>query len=215
MVSDAGTPAVSDPGAIAVAAVRAAGFEVIPIPGASAAITALSAAGLEDARFLFVGFLPAKSSARRKQLEALRQIPAALVFYEAPHRIMETVEDLAATYTDQRELVVARELTKLHESITRGPLSDAPAWMAADANRQRGEFVLIVTAPVADAEAPADGLPVLKILLRELPLKQAVKLAAEITGLPKNALYDQALALKAGENGDGDGNGTGQNGPSV
>ncbi|MEN9356395.1 MAG: hypothetical protein RL695_566 [Pseudomonadota bacterium] len=195
LVSDAGTPAVSDPGARAVAAVRAAGFPVIPLPGPNAAITALSAAGLEDAHFHFVGFLPAKAGARRQQIESLRPIAATLVFYEAPHRILETVADLAELLEPQRTLVVARELTKLFEQIAAMPLTDGVAWLAADGNRQRGEFVLLVSAP-----PPAEGLPdtalrTLRLLLAELPLKQAVKLAAEISGAPKNALYDLALQM--------------------
>lgn len=198
LVSDAGTPGISDPGARAVAAVRAAGFPVIPLPGANAAVTALSAAGLADAHFLFVGFLPSKAAARRQEIESLKTIPipASLVFYEAPHRIVETVADLAALLEPQRTLVVARELTKLFEQIAAMPLIDAPAWLAADANRQRGEFVLIVSAPPPGDAIDAGVLRTLQLLLDELPLKQAVKLAAEISGAPKNAIYDMALALK-------------------
>lgn len=201
LVADAGTPGISDPGARAVAAVRGAGYPVVPLPGANAAIAALSAAGLADPHFLFVGFLPAKPMARRQQIETLGAIPAALVFYEAPHRIVETVADLAELLEPQRTLVVARELTKLFEQIASMPLAEAPAWLAADPNRQRGEFVLLVSAaPPAPADAlPAEALRVLKLLLAELPLKQAVKLAAEICRMPKNALYDQALAWKDGQ----------------
>ncbi|MFA6312871.1 MAG: 16S rRNA (cytidine(1402)-2'-O)-methyltransferase, partial [Sterolibacterium sp.] len=143
LVSDAGTPCVSDPGARAVAAVRAAGYPVIPLPGPNAAIAALSAGGLADPHFLFVGFLPSKGMARRQQIESLRSIPAALVFYEAPHRIVATVADLAELLEPQRTLVIARELTKLFEQIITVPLVDAPDWLAADPNRQRGEFVLL------------------------------------------------------------------------
>ena len=190
------------PRARAVAAVRAAGYPVVPLPGANAAIAALSAAGLADPHFLFVGFLPAKPTARRQQITALREtlgaIPATLVFYEAPHRIVETIDDLAELLEPQRTLVVARELTKLFEQIAGMPLAEAPAWLAADPNRQRGEFVLLLSAaPPAEAHAlPADILRILRLLLAELPLKQAVKLAAEIGGMPKNALYDQALDWK-------------------
>ena len=137
LVSDAGTPAVSDPGARAVAAVREAGFEVFPVPGPNAAIAALSASGLTDPHFLFYGFLPTKQAARRKAIAALKGLPCALVFYEAPHRIEETVADLAAELQPQRSLVIARELTKLFESIVRLPLAEAPAWLAADENRRR------------------------------------------------------------------------------
>lgn len=196
LVSDAGTPCVSDPGARAVAAVRAAGYPVIPLPGANAAIAALSAGGLADPHFLFVGFLPAKGMARRQQIETLKSIPASLVFYEAPHRIVATVADLAQLLEPQRTLVIARELTKLFEQIAAVPLAEAPAWLAADPNRQRGEFVLLVSAPPPADDLPAEAMRTLKLLLAELPLKQAVQLAAEISGKPKNALYEQALAWK-------------------
>jgi 16S rRNA (cytidine1402-2'-O)-methyltransferase len=197
LISDAGTPGISDPGARACAAVRAAGFRVVPLPGPSAAIAALSAAGLPDARFLFAGFLPPKPTARRKEIEALRAVPAALVFYEAPHRIVETIDDLAHVLEPERTLVVTRELTKLFEEIAVMPLAQGPAWLAADANRQRGEFVLVVSGPPARQGLDAETERVLKALLAELPVKQAAKLAAEITGAPKNALYERALELKA------------------
>ncbi|MDD5177108.1 MAG: 16S rRNA (cytidine(1402)-2'-O)-methyltransferase [Sterolibacterium sp.] len=196
LVSDAGTPGVSDPGARAVAAVRAAGYPVIPLPGPNAAITALSAAGLAAPHFLFVGFLPAKATARRQQIEVFKPIPAALVFYEAPHRIVDTVSDLAELLEPQRTLIVARELTKLFEQIAAMPLIESPAWLASDPNRQRGEFVLLVSAAPPEDTVPADVLRTLKLLLDELPLKQAVKLTAEISGIPKNALYQQALIWK-------------------
>ncbi|MBZ0144457.1 MAG: 16S rRNA (cytidine(1402)-2'-O)-methyltransferase [Rhodocyclaceae bacterium] len=199
LVSDAGTPAVSDPGARAVAAVRAAGFEVIPVPGPNAAIAALSASGLTDPHFLFYGFLPAKAAARRKAIAALKALPCALVFYEAPHRIEETVADLALELEPQRTLVIARELTKLFESIVCLPLTEASAWLAADENHRRGEFVLAVSAPPPAEGLPAEAERVLDLLLGELPLKQAVKLAAEISGASKNALYDLALARRGEE----------------
>ncbi len=196
LVSDAGTPAVSDPGARAVAAVRSAGFPVIPLPGPNAAVTAISAAGLEEAHFHFVGFLPTKPGARRQQLSSLRPIPAMLVIYEAPHRIVDTLNDLVECLEPQRTLVVARELTKLFEQIAVMPLADGPSWLAADAHRQRGEFVLLLSSPPPVEGLPEEALRVLRLLLAELPLKQAVRLAAEISGAPKNALYDVALALK-------------------
>jgi len=196
LVSDAGTPGISDPGARAVAAVRAAGYPVIPLPGANAAIAVLSAGGLADPHFLFVGFLPSKESARRQQIETLKATAATLVFYEAPHRIVATVADLADLLEPVRTLVIARELTKLFEQIAAVPLAEAPAWLAADPNRQRGEFVLLVSAPPPAEGLPAEVLRSLKLLLAELPLKQAVKLAAEISGRPKNALYEQALLWK-------------------
>jgi 16S rRNA (cytidine1402-2'-O)-methyltransferase len=196
LVSDAGTPGVSDPGARAVAAVRAAGFRVIPLPGPNAAIAALSAAGLTDPHFLFAGFLPAKVGARRTAIQALAGVDAALVFYEAPHRVTETVGELVELLEPQREIVIARELTKLFEQIVRMPLVEAPAWLAADANRQRGEFVLVVSGPPPRAGMDAETERVLNALLAELPVKQAAKLAAEITGQPKNALYARALEMK-------------------
>jgi 16S rRNA (cytidine1402-2'-O)-methyltransferase len=198
LISDAGTPAVSDPGARAVAAVRKAGFRVTPLPGPNAAIAALSAAGLDDPIFHFVGFLPAKVGARRTALTGLKSISATLVFYEAPHRIEETVADLAALLEPQREIVIARELTKLFEQIERMPLAEAPAWLAADENHRRGEFVLLVSAPPPMSGIDAETERILKLLLAELPVKQAAKLAAAITGQPKNALYERALSLKDG-----------------
>ena len=199
LVSDAGTPAISDPGALLVARARQAGITVCPVPGANAAIAALSAAGLAAPHFLFYGFLPVKSAARRTALAALRELPYALVFYEAPHRVNECVADLAATLGGEREIVIARELTKLFEAIHSCPLDAAGAWLAADTNRQRGEFVLIVTgAPEEKQEGlPAEAERVLRLLLAELPLKQSAALAAAITGARKNELYARALALRA------------------
>ncbi len=194
LVSDAGTPGISDPGARAVAAVRAAGFGVVPLPGPSAAIAALSVAGMREPHFLFYGFLPAKPAARQRELEALRAHPYALVFYEAPHRIAETLVDLAACFEAEREIVIARELTKAFEQVERLALRDAPAWLAADPNRSRGEFVLVLAgAPATDTTAHAER--VLRLLLAELPLNRAVKLAAAISGAPRNDLYARALEL--------------------
>jgi 16S rRNA (cytidine1402-2'-O)-methyltransferase len=195
LVTDAGTPAVSDPGARAVAAVRAAGLVVVPIPGANAAVTALSASGLAAPHFLFYGFLPAKTGERRAALEALKTLPYALVFYEAPHRITDTVADLTAILGDEREIVLARELTKTFEQIQVCALSEASAWLGSDTNHQRGEFVLLVSGATAPASAGA-GERALKILLKELPASQAAKLAAQISGEKKNALYALALKLR-------------------
>jgi 16S rRNA (cytidine1402-2'-O)-methyltransferase len=195
LVSDAGTPGISDPGARIVAAVRQAGFRVVPLPGACAATTALSASGLCDEHFFFYGFLPVKGGQRRQALEALRELPAALVFYEAPHRVLETVADLAAVF-GERTLVIGRELTKMFESIHASPLSEALAWLKEDANRQRGEFVLMVSGALPGAD-DGEGERVLKLLLADgLPVKQAARLAAAISGAAKNALYERALVLK-------------------
>lgn len=199
IISDAGTPGISDPGAHAVALAQAVGIQAVPLPGPSAVITALAASGLNDQQFLFAGFLPVKPMARRAEIERLQPIPAALVFYEAPHRIEETLADLAATLEPQRQIVVARELTKLFEQIVRMPLTEAPAWLAADENRKRGEFVLIVSAPPPNEGLDAETERVLKLLVEELPTKQAAKLAAEITGRAKNDLYERALKLKKQE----------------
>ena len=197
LVSDAGTPAVSDPGARIVARVRAAGYKVIPLPGPSAVVTALSAAGCQAPHFLFYGFLPPKAGQRREALGELAELPYALVFYEAPHRVLDTVADLAAVFGGERTLVVARELTKLFETVHALPLGEALAWFEADPNRQRGEFVLIVDGPVA-APAAGEGERVLKVLLADgLSVKQAAKLAAAITGESKNDLYQRALALRS------------------
>ncbi|HEX5127911.1 MAG TPA: 16S rRNA (cytidine(1402)-2'-O)-methyltransferase [Rhodocyclaceae bacterium] len=196
LITDAGTPAISDPGARVVARVQAAGYRVVPVPGPSAVITALSASGLSAPRFHFAGFLPTKSAARRTAIEALRSIDAVLVFYEAPHRIRECVEDMAATLEPERDIVFCRELTKLFEQIVRMPLAEAPAWLAADTNRQRGEFVLLVgPAPIGEGIAP-EAQRMLKLLLEELPVKTAARLVSEITGASKNALYDFALELR-------------------
>lgn len=198
LISDAGTPAISDPGTRAVAAVRQAGFRVSPIPGPNAAIAALSASGFEGP-FHFAGFLPPKVSARRTALAALKALPATLVFYEAPHRIEATVADLASMLEAEREIVIARELTKLFEQIERMPLPAAPAWLEADENHRRGEFVLVVSAPPPCQGLDAESERILRALLAELPVKQAAKLAAEITGQPKNDLYARALALRAAD----------------
>ncbi|WP_283742609.1 16S rRNA (cytidine(1402)-2'-O)-methyltransferase [Sideroxydans sp. CL21] len=198
LVTDAGTPAVSDPGAVLVEAVREAGFRVIPVPGASAAVTALSASGLCSPHFLFYGFLPNKSAARRTVLQALAEHPYTLVFYEAPHRILECTEDLHAVFGAEREIVFAREITKLFESIHRCRLGEAMDWLNSDPNNQRGEFVLLISGAPERTEGLDAGIErTLVLLLEELPLKQAVQLAVKITGANKNELYQRALALKA------------------
>jgi 16S rRNA (cytidine1402-2'-O)-methyltransferase len=199
LVTDAGTPAVSDPGAIVVDLVRKAGIKVVPIPGASAVIAALSASGIAQNGFLFYGFLPASGSARRKALEILKAQAVTLVFYEAPHRIIESIVDMAAVLGADRRITIAREITKTFETIYSCELSKAEAWLQADANQQRGEFVLLVeAAAIKDVEEiPEDTVRVLKLLLADLPLKQAVQLTTEITGEKKNVLYELALSLKS------------------
>ena len=197
LVSDAGTPAVSDPGARIVDAVRNAGLRVIPLPGASAGTAALSASGLLAAQFHFIGFLPTKAAQRDTILRGLRGVAAALVFYEAPHRICDTVAALQAVFEPTRQVVFARELTKLFEEIHRCALSDAAAWLAAGKHRQKGEYVVIVdAAPTAADHDTVEADRVLTILLAHCPLRQAAMLAAQITGLKKNALYDRALQLQ-------------------
>jgi len=193
-VSDAGTPAISDPGARLVAAVRQAGFRVLPLPGASSVTTALSASGMtgEDG-FVFAGFLPSKSGERQQAVQDLAQESRAVVLLEAPHRIEALAQALAVL--GERQVTLGRELTKQFEQIETLPAQDLPRWLAEKPDRQRGEFVLVLhDAPVA--ATTGEGLRVLQILLPELPLKTAVKLAAEITGESKNELYDKALALK-------------------
>ena len=196
LVTDAGTPAVSDPGAILVEAVRTAGFRVIPIPGASAVVTALSASGLSAPHFLFYGFLPNKSSARCSALQTLVEHPYTLVFYEAPHRILDCTKDLLDVFGGEREIVFAREITKLFESIHRCKLSEALDWLNSDPNNLRGEFVLLVSAAKPNEGLDVETEKTLSLLLEELPLKQAVQLAVKITGGNKNELYERALSLK-------------------
>lgn len=198
LVTDAGTPGISDPGAIVVDVLREAGVKVVPVPGASAVIAALSASGITANGYVFYGFLPASGSQRRKTLEALKGYSSTLVFYEAPHRIIECVEDLAKVLGGERRITIARELTKTFETFHRCVLQDAKGWLESDPNQQRGEFVLLVEAAavVEEADISEDAERILRLLLADLPLKQAVKLATEITGLKKNILYEFALKLK-------------------
>jgi 16S rRNA (cytidine1402-2'-O)-methyltransferase len=198
LITDAGTPGISDPGAVVVDVLKSQGVKVVPIPGASAVIAALSASGITDNGFMFVGFLPASGAQRRKKLESLQALDITLVFYEAPHRIVECVQDLAKILGAERRITIARELTKTFETIHRCALSEAGGWLAHDANQQRGEFVLLVEAapPQLAVEVDQAAERVLRLLLEALPLKQAAKLASEITGAKKNALYELALKLK-------------------
>lgn len=198
LVSDAGTPAVSDPGAQIVAAVRRAGLRVVPVPGPNAAIAALSVAGLADEGFVFCGFLPTRAAARRTSLASLRGETRALVFYEAPHRILDTVDALAEVFGPERRILLARELTKMFESLQVCPLGEAGEWLRGDPNRQRGEFALVVEGAPASAVSAdeAEIGRVLAPLLAALPLAQAVKLACDITGARRNTVYELALRLK-------------------
>jgi 16S rRNA (cytidine1402-2'-O)-methyltransferase len=198
LISDAGTPLISDPGYRLVAAAQTAGIRVVPIPGACAAIAALSAAGLASDRFLFEGFLPAKTVARKERLRGVQAATATTIFYEAPHRIVECLADMVAVLGETRRIVLARELTKTFETIRQLPLAEMLAWVQQDENQQRGEMVLVLEGATvsADDEDYAEADRVLKILLADLPLKQAAALAADITGLKKNALYERALQLK-------------------
>ena len=203
--SDAGTPAISDPGAVLVAAVVAAGYRVVPIPGASSAVAALSAAGDVLAQgFAFIGFLPGKGADRRTALTTAASAPGCQVLFEAPHRILALAAGLAEA-APARRVTLCRELTKQFESINTLAAADLPGWLAADTNRCRGEFVLVLHAlapvelPAGVAGLSAEAERLLGPLLRELPLKQAVALAAELSGAPRNALYERALALRQAE----------------
>ncbi|HSA71996.1 MAG TPA: 16S rRNA (cytidine(1402)-2'-O)-methyltransferase [Burkholderiales bacterium] len=192
LVSDAGTPGVSDPGAWLVAEAHRAGIRVSPLPGPNAAAAALSASGFAAPSFLFAGFLPASPAARRKALEAL-EVPCPVVIYEAPHRVAETLRDLKERFGDAREVAVARELTKKFEELVRLPLGQAPDWLAARAERSQGEFVLVL-APGAEQERHAlDADKVLEVLREALAPSEAARLAARITGAPKNLLYRKTI----------------------
>ncbi|KAF0812888.1 Ribosomal RNA small subunit methyltransferase I [Andreprevotia sp. IGB-42] len=196
-VSDAGTPGISDPGAQLAAAAHAAGITVVPVPGASALTTALSASGFVCAHSLFYGFLPPKTKQRRDALAELAVLPYLVVIYEAPHRIVECLADIRDVFGATRQIALARELTKTFETIRRGTLDEIVAFVAADSNQQRGEFVLVLdAAPPAPLDEADEHDKVLAPLVAELPVKQAVALAQAITGAPRNALYERALTLK-------------------
>jgi 16S rRNA (cytidine1402-2'-O)-methyltransferase len=192
LVSDAGTPGLSDPGALLVEQAHLAGIRVSPLPGPSAAAAAFSAAGFAAERFLFAGFLPAAAAARRKALEAL-DLPYPVVLYEAPHRIVEALEDLAAHFGPAREIVIGRELTKKFEEVVRLPLAQAPAWVRGQPHRVQGEFVLVLAAGEPKAEAAKDAERTLGVLLEEFSPSDAARLAARITGVSKRVLYRKAL----------------------
>ena len=219
-ISDAGTPAVSDPGAALVAAARAAGFRVMPVPGASSVVTALCAAGDADGAsggFCFAGFMPTKAGERARQLAAVVSRPETQVLFEAPHRI-EALAKALGDLCPARTLTICRELTKQFETVVTMPCGEASSWLRADAHRTRGEFVLVLhalarldTAPEAHA---AEEERTLRILLESLPLKQSVALAADITGAPRNRLYQQALAMRSNDERDTDADVDSDNGPA-
>lgn len=197
LISDAGTPLVSDPGYHLLVQAHAAGVKVVPVPGASAVIAALSAAGLPSDRFTFEGFLPAKQTARLKALQRLSQEERTMIFYEAPHRVLESVQAMAQVFGEQRQGVLAREITKAFETIKGASLLELAQWIEQDTNQQRGEVVLLVAGKDNKSEAgevSAQAQEVLKLLCTELPLKKAAALTAQITGVRKNKLYQWGLA---------------------
>lgn len=202
LISDAGTPLISDPGYVLVREARAAGHRVSPIPGPCALVAALSVAGLPTDRFLYVGFLPAKRSGRRASLDLLSSEVATLVFYESPHRILESVRDIAKVLGPDREMVLGREITKTFETFYSGSVADVLAELERDPHGNRGEFVVMVRGAAAQAgseeAATMDVDRMLRVLLAELPVKKVAKMASELTGLSKNELYQRALALKDG-----------------
>jgi 16S rRNA (cytidine1402-2'-O)-methyltransferase len=196
LISDAGTPLISDPGYHLVRQARAAGIPVVPVPGACALIAALSAAGLPSDRFIFEGFLPAKAVGRRARLELLKEEPRTLIFYEAPHRILECLQDLEEVFGGERPAVLGRELTKTFETLKGLPLAQLRAFVEADSNQQRGECVVLVAGwsePEGEDVIGTEARRILDLLLEEMPLKRAAALAAQITGVRKNLLYQVAL----------------------
>ncbi|WP_425641080.1 16S rRNA (cytidine(1402)-2'-O)-methyltransferase [Marinomonas gallaica] len=194
LISDAGTPLISDPGYHVVHFLRQEGHRIVPVPGASALITALCASGLPTDRFSFVGFLPAKSKSRRDEMSSWVPSLGTVVFYESTHRILDCLEDLNTVWGDTVQVALARELTKTFETFLSGSVSEIKQILEDDSNQTRGEFVMMVSLP-AEQEDNTEALKVLTILLKELPVKQAAALAAEITGEKKNALYKQALTM--------------------
>lgn len=197
LISDAGTPLISDPGYQFVKAAIAADIRVSPVPGSSALIAALSVSGLASDAFIFEGFLPNKSASRLKKLEAVVDESRTLIFYEAPHRIVACLQDMQKVFGNERKAVVARELTKTFETIKNDSLERLLAWIEADTNQQRGEFVVLVQGKEKDSRSvDAEAEFVLDTLMEELPLKQASNLAAKLTGIKKNTLYQMGLNKK-------------------
>jgi 16S rRNA (cytidine1402-2'-O)-methyltransferase len=198
LISDAGTPLISDPGYFLVREARQLGIRIVPIPGACAAIAALSAAGLPTDRFVFEGFLPVKSKLRQDRLAALVRESRTMIFYEAPRRIIDLLQDIQAVLGAERWVVIARELTKVFETIHAAPVAELIAWVEQDSNQERGEMVVLVAgAKESNADQALFAVEhVLAVLLETLPLKQAVALATKITGKKKNDIYQQALQMK-------------------
>lgn len=195
LVSDAGTPLISDPGFVLVRAVKEAGYAVSPIPGCCAFVAALSASGMPSDRFSFIGFLPAKTGARVKALEQLADREETLIFYESTHRIVDSLRDMQSVFGDQRRVGVAREITKTFETIHSAPVADLIEWMLADSNQQRGEFVVMVEGAVKEkGSLNEETLRVLNLLAAELPPKKAAAIASEITGVAKKELYQQLIS---------------------
>jgi 16S rRNA (cytidine1402-2'-O)-methyltransferase len=201
LISDAGTPLISDPGYSLVRRARSMGLPVVPVPGASALTAALSVSGLPSDRFLFAGFPPARQGARQRCFEALREESGTLIFYESPHRIEASVADMCSVFGAEREAVICRELTKTWETVHGGSLAALCDWLAADANQRRGEFVVLVQGHQVDArsEIDAETERILRLLLPALPLRQAAALTADITGVRKNLLYQFAISLRDGD----------------
>lgn len=195
LVSDAGTPLISDPGYHLVSQCRQAGVKVVPLPGACAVITALSASGLPSDRFSFEGFLPPKSKARKDRLAEIMKDERTCIFYESPHRILDSLNDMLTVLGPDRQVVIARELTKTFETIQGMPLGELKSWVEADANQQRGEMVILIHGhrEVVSEDIPEQALRTLRLLSAELPLKKAAAIVAEIHNLKKNALYKWGL----------------------
>lgn len=198
LVSDAGTPLVSDPGFRLVRAAHAAGVRVVPVPGPCAAVAALSAAGLPSDRFAFEGFPPPKTAARRRWLEALSDEPRTLIFYEVPHRVVASLSDMRSAFGADREAVIARELTKRFETIRHGTLGELYGWIETDRGQQRGEFVILVHGAAAEVAVATDAQAehMLRVLLRHLPVRGAAEVAAELSGRSRRELYQLALTLR-------------------
>ena len=201
LISDAGTPLISDPGFFLVRSVREAGFAVVPVPGACAYIAALSVSGLPTDRFCFEGFLPAKSVARRKRLEALATFPATWGVYESPHRIMELMADLVAVIGPERYIAVAREISKTFETVLVGSVAEVLAVMESDSNQQRGEFVVLLEgykAPAGEVIEPQVSQMLVR-LMEELPIKKAAAVVSDLTGVRKKDLYELGMTIRSGE----------------